>query len=170
MTGKPLSHTHHTRHDEAKQSLTDGGMEENRLYILNSTSHLHFPHLPISLSLFSLSPYFLVYLHQPSSNIPQPESHPDPVPRDSTWATTVRKAPISLEKQIADMTTTAREPSRTSRLDFIMNEVSGKAHSLLRQRDNSRTAILSARPSPFVYHKYAENQATINPYVGRQQS
>lgn len=51
-----------------------------------------------------------------------------------------------------------------------MNEVSGKAHSLLRQRDNSRTAILSARPSPFVYHKYAENQATINPYVGRQQS
>lgn len=84
MTGKPLSHTHHTRHDEAKQSLTDGGMEENRLYILNSTSHLLFPHLPISLSLFSLSscllislsPYFLVYLHQPSSNIPQPESHP----------------------------------------------------------------------------------------------
>lgn len=51
-----------------------------------------------------------------------------------------------------------------------MNEVSGKAHSLLRQRNNSRTAILSARPSPFVYHKYAENQATINPYVGRQQS
>lgn len=98
-------------------------MEENRLYILNSTSYLLFPHLPISLG-----------------------------------------------KQIADMTTTAREPSRTSRLDFIMNEVSGKAHSLLRQRDNSRTAILSARPSPFVYHKYAENQATINPYVGRQQS
>lgn len=62
MTGKPLSHTHHTRHDEAKQSLTDGGMEENRLYILNSTSHLLFPHLPISLSLFSLSPCLLVSL------------------------------------------------------------------------------------------------------------
>lgn len=40
----------------------------------------------------------------------------------STWATTVRKARISLGKQIADMTTAAQESSRTSRLDFIMNE------------------------------------------------